>query len=53
MRHAVFQGLPADDERHLAGVVGKIQRRLTSRVSGADEMDIQPMGGTRFAACGP
>ena len=50
--HAVFQRLAPDDEGHLARVVGKMQRRLTGRVSGADEIDVLPMRGAGFAARG-
>src|SRR6266566_7508354 len=50
--HALFQGLASDDEGDLAGVVGKMQRRLTGRVAGADEVDIVSMRAARFAARG-
>jgi len=33
-------------------VVGKMQGRLTSRVPGADEINVQPMRGVGFATCG-
>src|SRR5207253_5770905 len=49
----VFQSLPADHKGHLARVVGKMQGRLTSRVSGADEINVQSMRGVGFATCGP
>ena len=32
-------------------MIGKVQRRLTGRVSGTDEVDVEPMGGARFTAC--
>ena len=44
--------LTSDDKGDLAGVVGKIQRRLTGRVSGADEVDVVSMRAARFAARG-
>ena len=30
VRHAFFQVVAADNEGHLAGVIGKVQRRLAS-----------------------
>src|SRR4030095_1219569 len=50
-RHALFQGVAADDERHRAGVTGKVQSGLAGRVSGADQMDVESVGGARFAPC--
>ena len=32
-------------------MIGKVQSGLTGRVSGADEVDVESMGGARFAAC--
>ena len=33
-------------------MIGKVQRRLAGRVSGADEVDVEPVRGARFAARG-
>ena len=52
MRHALFQGVTSDNESYLTGLVGKIESRLPRRVSGTDEVDIESIGGTHFAACG-
>ena len=50
--HALFQGIAADDERHRARMIGKVQRRLAGRVSGADEVDVESVRRARFAARG-
>src|SRR6266581_4705176 len=52
VRHALFQGLASNDKSDLAGMVGKIQRRLTGRISGTDEVDIVSVHAARFAARG-
>jgi hypothetical protein len=44
--HALFQGIAAHQERDLAGMIGKVQRRLAGRVSGTDEENVEPMRGT-------
>ena len=42
VRHALLQGIAAHDQRHRARMVGKVQRRLTGRVAGADQVDVEP-----------
>ena len=52
VRHGLAQGLAADDQRHLAGVVGAVERRLAGGVAGADEVDVEPVRGAHLAARG-
>ena len=52
VRHGLVQGLAAHDQGHLARMVGEVERRLTGRVAGADEVDVEPVRGAHFAARG-
>src|SRR5712671_3443177 len=53
MRHAAFERRAAHEERHLARMIGEMYRRLAGRISGANEMDVETLRGTHFAARGP
>src|SRR4029077_8067132 len=52
VRHGLVQGLAPDDQGHLACMVGAIEGRLTGRVPGADEVDVESMRGAHLAARG-
>ena len=48
----VFERVAAHDQGHGAGVAGKVKCRLAGRVAGADQVDVEPVGGVRLAARG-
>jgi hypothetical protein len=50
--HAFFQGIAAHQEGDPARMIGKVQRRLAGRVSGADEENVEPVRGAGLAARG-
>ena len=47
-RHALLERVAAHQQRHLARVVGEVQRRLAGRVAGADEVHVLPVRSTRL-----
>src|SRR5215831_1176171 len=51
LRHALLERVASHHESHLSCTVGKVQRRLSGRVSSTNEVDIQSTGGSSLAAC--
>src|SRR5262245_24097426 len=50
MRHAVFERRASNEERHPSRMIGEVDCRLACRISSADEMDVETLRGTHFAA---
>jgi hypothetical protein len=53
VRHGVFQGIAAHDQCHLARVVGAVERRLTGRIAGPNQMNVEPVRRRDLAARRP
>ena len=49
-RHARLQRLAAPEDGHAARMVGEEDRRLSGRVAGADDVDVEAVGAGRLAA---
>ncbi len=50
VRHAFFQCIAANNERHLSSVVREKQRSLPGRITCTDQVNVLPMSGIHFAA---
>ena len=50
LRHALFERVGAHDQGHVSRMVGEKHRSLAGRISGADEMHVEPLRDARFAA---